>query len=103
MPEGPYFELPLLGPSGGRDIFKWPVQTATNPITYLTWDEWEWSTAYAVVDAVDTRSRMMDAGLDDMRANVVDEYVADPRRPTVSRAAWPLPTVRSTRMPSSTV
>ena len=25
---------------------------------------------------VDTRSRMMDAGLDDMRANVVDEYVA---------------------------
>ena len=76
VPEGPYFELPLLGPSGGRDIFKWPVQTATNPITYLTWDEWEWSTAYAVVDAVDTRSRMMDAGLDDMRANVVDEYVA---------------------------
>ena len=33
-------------------------------------------TSYAVVDAVDTRSRMMDAGLDDMRANVVDEYVA---------------------------
>ena len=52
------------------------MQTATNPITYLTWDEWEWSTAYAVVDAVDTRSRIMDAGLDDMRANVVDEYVA---------------------------
>ena len=40
VPEGPYFELPLLGPSGGRDIFKWPVQTATNPITYLTWDEY---------------------------------------------------------------
>lgn len=76
VPEGPYLELPLLGPSGARDIFKWPVQTATNPITYVTWDEWGWSAAYAAVDAVDARSRMMDAGLDDMRANVVDEYVA---------------------------
>ena len=74
--DGPYLELPLLGPSGARDIFRWPVQAAANPITYVTLNEQGWGLAYESVNAVDTRSRMMDAGLDDMRANVVDEYVA---------------------------
>ena len=42
----------------------------------MTLNEQGWGLAYESVNAVDTRSRMMDAGLDDMRANVVDEYVA---------------------------
>ena len=75
--EGPYLVLPLLGPSSGRDVFRWPVSAATDPMTYVLWDEdWYWRVGYAGIEAVDLRSRMMDAGLDDMRANVVDEYVA---------------------------
>ena len=74
---GPYLVLPLLGPSGMRDVFQWPVQSGLNPMTYTLWnEEWYWGTGYAALDAVDTRSKMIDAGLDDMRANVVDEYAA---------------------------
>lgn len=75
--EGPYLVLPILGPSTGRDVFKWPVDAATDPMTYVLWDEkWYWRVGYALGEGVDLRSRMMDAGLDDMRLNVVDEYVA---------------------------
>ena len=75
--EGSYLVLPILGPSSTRDVFRWPVQTGLNPVTYLAWDEeWYWATGYAALDAVDARSRMIDGGLDDMRANVVDEYAA---------------------------
>lgn len=75
--DGPYLVLPVLGPSGGRDVFRYPLDYATNAGTYLLWNE-EWYTAVALagLTAVDMRSRMIDQGLDDMRGNVLDEYVA---------------------------
>jgi phospholipid-binding lipoprotein MlaA len=74
---GPYLVLPVLGPSSPRDIWRWPVQAALNPMTYILWDEeWYWETGYLVVDGLDTRSRMMDDGLDDMLENTLDSYTA---------------------------
>lgn len=75
--DGPYLVLPFLGPSGARDVFRYPVGFATDAGTYALWGEGWWSgVALAGVAAVDMRSNMMDAGLDDMRGNVLDEYVA---------------------------
>lgn len=77
MNDGPYLVLPVLGPSGARDVFRWPVSAATNPLTYGLWhEEWYWGVGVGAVTAVDARSRLIDAGFEDLRTNVVDEYVA---------------------------
>lgn len=75
--DGPYLVLPFLGPSGARDIWRWPVQAALNPMTYVLWDEdWYWEAAYVAVDGIDTRSRLIDSGFDDMLVNTLDPYTA---------------------------
>ena len=75
--EGSYLVLPLLGPSGTRDMFRYPFAVATDAGTYLLHNEdWYAAVALAGVAAVDMRSEMMDKGLDDMRGNILDEYVA---------------------------
>lgn len=77
MGAGPYLVLPVLGPSSARDFWRWPVGVATNPLTYMVGDD-DWATALALGtgDAINARSQMIDAGLDELRANTVDEYSA---------------------------
>lgn len=80
---GPYLVLPLLGPSGVRDIWSWPVAYVTNPMTYVLSNEhivgdseWPAKLGWAAVTVVDARSSLIDSGFDEMRANTIDEYVA---------------------------
>lgn len=74
---GPYLVLPVLGPTGGRDIFRYPVAYATNPMTYvLANQDWPYGVAWTVGVIINARSQLMDQGYDKMIANTVDEYVA---------------------------
>ena len=74
---GPYLVLPVLGPTGGRDIFRYPVAYATNPMTYvLANQDWPYGAVWTVGGMINARSELMDQGYDKMIANTVDEYVA---------------------------
>lgn len=81
---GSYLVLPLLGPSSTRDMWRWPVSVATNPMTYLLSNDhlvhddaqWPATLGWTALTTVNLRSQMIDAGYDQMRANTVDEYVA---------------------------
>lgn len=75
--DGPYLVLPFLGPSGARDVWRYPFAVATDPATYaLKGEGWYTGVALVGLATVDMRSQMMDKGLDDMRGNILDEYVA---------------------------
>lgn len=75
VPQGPYLELPFLGPSTVRDVTRYPVSWATHPATYVLADEdWYWGAGFVVVDGVDARARLLP--LESMRKSTVDEYAA---------------------------
>ncbi len=83
VPAGPYLVLPLLGPSGARDVWSLPVSYFTNPMTYLLSNDsivgdykTEARIGWFTLNALDRRSRMIDDGYDDLRINTVDEYSA---------------------------
>ncbi len=73
--QGPYLELPLLGPSTVRDVTRYPVRWAAGPMTYVLDDEeWYWSAGLLALEGVDARARLLP--LEAMRASTVDEYAA---------------------------
>lgn len=75
VPQGPYLELPFLGPTTVRDVTRYPVSWVTHPATYALADEdWYWGAGFVVVDGVDARARLLP--LESMRASTVDEYAA---------------------------
>lgn len=70
VPAGPFFELPLLGPSDARDGPSRLVDAYTNPRAYVRNVYWRWS-LYTVA-LVDTRASLL--SLDDTLKNVYDPY-----------------------------
>ncbi len=54
---GPYIVLPILGPSGGRDIFGEAVDWITDPVTYV--DPVEVKNTLIVLRAVDKRADLL--------------------------------------------
>lgn len=56
---GPYFVLPLLGPSTVRDTFGRAVDTYTDPVTYINGDSYE--IAAQAIRVVDVRANLLDA------------------------------------------
>lgn len=75
VPSGPYLMLPFIGPSSARDVWRYPEEFATSPITYITWNE-DWWIGWSAtgVMAIDARARLLE--YEDLRKNTVDEYVA---------------------------
>ncbi len=83
VPAGPYLVLPLLGPSGARDVWSVPVSIATNPMTYILSNdaivgdyEWPATLGWVALTTVERRSRLIDSGADELRVNAVDDYSA---------------------------
>lgn len=75
--QGAYLMLPFLGPSTTRDVWRFPVDSALDPMAYVLADKpWYAKTGWTAARGVDLRSRLMDTPFEQMRANVVDEYVA---------------------------
>ena len=75
VPQGPYLELPFLGPSTVRDVSRYPVSWATDPMAYvLNGEDWYWDAAYVAVDGVNARAKLLP--LEAMRSSTVDEYAA---------------------------
>lgn len=73
--QGSYLVLPLLGPSSTRDVWRYPEEIATNPTTYLFWNEDWWAGwTLTALGVVDTRARLLK--LEDLRAGTLDEYTA---------------------------
>ncbi len=54
---GPYLVLPLLGPSTLRDAFSRPVDTYTDPVTYV--DHVRTRNSAKVIDLIDVRSDLL--------------------------------------------
>lgn len=69
--EGPYLMLPLLGPSSGRDVTRYPIAYYTNLMTYVTLDTLSFGTLTAV-NIVNARAR------GDRLARFRDESALDP-------------------------
>lgn len=74
---GPYFVLPILGPSTIRDTVGIVVDTYADPLRLYLYntDQEEWYYARVVVDGIDRRDRIYEA-LDDLRTNSFDYYAA---------------------------
>ncbi len=74
-PQGPYFVIPFLGPSTVRDVWSYPEEVATSPLTYALWDkDWDIKLSVGTLNVLDARSRLFE--LEDLRESTVDEYVA---------------------------
>ncbi len=72
---GPYFYLPLMGPTNLRDGFGRVVDTAFNPLTWAEFDNEEEFTATRIVfGALSTREELIET-IDDLRATSTDPYV----------------------------
>lgn len=54
--DGPYVVVPLFGPSGGRDITRYPVAYYTNVLTYVTLDTLSFG-ALTAVNIVNARAQ----------------------------------------------
>ncbi len=67
---GPFFELPLLGPSDVRDAPSRLVDAYTNPHAYIRNTYWKWGLYGAYL--VDARARLLP--LDDTLQHVYDPY-----------------------------
>lgn len=73
--QGSYLVLPVLGPSTTRDVWRYPEEFATSPLTYALWDnDWWIGTSITALGVVDTRAGLLK--YEDLRSNVVDEYAA---------------------------
>ena len=72
--DGPYLFIPVIGPSGGRDLTGYAGGVLMDP---LTWASFGGSTAVGLtrygVGAVDTRERLIDP-VDDVKRNALDPY-----------------------------
>jgi phospholipid-binding lipoprotein MlaA len=72
--EGPYAELPLLGPSNPRDAIGTVVDLAMNPLTFVGGPPATYaSVAAGGADAVETRAQHL-RDLDDLERNSLDYY-----------------------------
>lgn len=75
VPEGPYLYVPILGPSGPRDLAGYGVDVVDWPFTWIsngtTAYALEWS-YYAMV-AIDARERVLDS-LDQVQKTALDPY-----------------------------
>lgn len=67
----PYLVLPLLGPSSGRDVTRYPVGYYTNVLTYVVLDTATMG-AFTALNIVNTRAQM------DRAARLRDESAIDP-------------------------
>lgn len=70
VPPGPYFVLPILGPSSLRDAISLVPDWYSQPIAYLEEDELRWG--LAILYAVDTRADLLGA------SKVFEEAALDP-------------------------
>jgi len=59
VPPGPYLFLPLIGPSGGRDIVGFGVDTYANPLWHLTKDDPAVRNSLYVTNAVHFRASLL--------------------------------------------
>jgi phospholipid-binding lipoprotein MlaA len=66
---GPYFIIPILGPSSVRDTIGWAGDIVVDPFFSLSQDEIYWG--FVVLDAVDTRADLLAAG------EILDEAAID--------------------------
>lgn len=75
--EGPYFYLPLLGPSNPRDSVGRVVDMGFDPLTYVQWgDDNEWiPVARIALNIIDVRSRNIET-LDEIERSSVDYYAS---------------------------
>ena len=73
--EGPYWFLPLFGPSNPRDAIGRGVDVALDPLTWIGKGATVDALGYARTgtNAVDTRSRYID-DIDRMKAQALDPY-----------------------------
>jgi len=73
--EGPYLHLPVLGPSNPRDLTGWGVDKLLDPLTWIAYfyDIGPTNTVRAGLDALDTRSRNLEA-LDELKKGSIDFY-----------------------------
>lgn len=75
---GPFLMLPFLGPSTFRDGTGFAVDTISDPVTYARNAAFHPSFAAKagifVVQTLDLRSKLIDAGADDVLASSLDEY-----------------------------
>jgi phospholipid-binding lipoprotein MlaA len=73
--EGPFLELPVLGPSNPRDAFGFGVDTVTDPVTWVTGGAAltaaTWGRTGA--NAVDQRERNLDT-VEDVKKTALDPY-----------------------------
>ena len=67
---GAYLVLPLLGPSSTRDIFRYPVAIATDPLTYV--DLGWYAVPLKAIEVLDTRARI------DSAIRLRDESAVEP-------------------------
>jgi len=75
IPDGPYIVLPLLGPSGGRDVVGTGVEWFADPVDmYLESEHLKWlSWTRTGVSGVVTREAYLDT-LDDVKRTSLDYY-----------------------------
>ena len=59
-PSGPYFVLPILGPSNVRDTFGWAANIAASPLSFVVKDPTAYYTAWGV-NFVNTRANLFPA------------------------------------------
>ena len=60
VPSGPYFVLPLLGPSNIRDTFGWAADIAASPLSFVVTDPTAYYTAWGV-NFINTRANLFPA------------------------------------------
>jgi phospholipid-binding lipoprotein MlaA len=73
--EGPFVELPLLGPSNARDAIGTGLTMLLNPLTLAVGPPLAYTLAMGGTDALDQRVRAIEP-LDDLRRNSIDYYAA---------------------------
>ncbi len=76
VPEGPFLYLPVIGPSSPRDATGYAVDMALDPFTWIgqgTTAHTIGSWTRTVVNAVDTRARLLDT-IDNIKKTALDPY-----------------------------
>ena len=77
VPDGPFFMLPLIGPSTPRALVGYGVEAAADPIFWTTYQDANVSSkisyTYAAIKAISARERALDF-LDGVEKNSVDFY-----------------------------
>ncbi len=75
---GPFLMLPVVGPSTFRDLTGFAVDLATNPVTYARNEVLHPSTVAKIgqfaLETLDLRSKLIDAGADEVLESSLDEY-----------------------------